>query len=222
MFHYAARDETLVLDFGVADVYAVCRDRDGDGVCDADDNCPDVANPDQADGDGDGIGDACDPCTGPSLAVTKAKLTIGKLVTAPGDDTLSFKGALTPPAAPDPLANGVRVLIDDAAGSLLDATVPGGVLWKAKNGTFTYHDETGVILGITKIVLKASTKAPGLFTFAVSGKNGSYPVGPTALPLHATLALDAGAGGCGEAVFPGPAPAPACAYKTKAGKVQCK
>jgi hypothetical protein len=27
-----------------------------------DDNCPDVPNPDQADGDGDNRGDACDPC----------------------------------------------------------------------------------------------------------------------------------------------------------------
>lgn len=37
-----------------------CVDSDGDGVCDADDNCPAVANPNQEDGDGDGIGDACD------------------------------------------------------------------------------------------------------------------------------------------------------------------
>ncbi len=40
-----------------------CSDEDGDEICLPDDNCPEVANPDQADSDGDGIGDACDPCT---------------------------------------------------------------------------------------------------------------------------------------------------------------
>lgn len=34
-------------------------DHDGDTIDDAIDNCPDVANEDQADTDGDGIGDAC-------------------------------------------------------------------------------------------------------------------------------------------------------------------
>jgi hypothetical protein len=37
------------------------HDEDGDGVPDAVDNCPHLANPDQLDADGDGIGDACDP-----------------------------------------------------------------------------------------------------------------------------------------------------------------
>jgi len=35
-------------------------DSDGDGVPDASDNCPLVANPDQVDFDGDGLGNACD------------------------------------------------------------------------------------------------------------------------------------------------------------------
>lgn len=35
---------------------------DGDGVCRELDNCPAVANADQADSDGDGIGDKCDLC----------------------------------------------------------------------------------------------------------------------------------------------------------------
>lgn len=34
-------------------------DRDGDGVPDATDNCPEASNGDQSDGDGDGTGDAC-------------------------------------------------------------------------------------------------------------------------------------------------------------------
>jgi hypothetical protein len=37
-------------------------DGDGDGVGAAADNCPTVANMNQADGDGDGIGDVCDNC----------------------------------------------------------------------------------------------------------------------------------------------------------------
>ena len=37
-------------------------DRDDDGVIDLYDNCPEKANPSQADGDEDFVGDACDPC----------------------------------------------------------------------------------------------------------------------------------------------------------------
>jgi hypothetical protein len=40
---------------------SVGHDEDGDGVADAFDNCPGLANADQVDSDGDGIGDACDP-----------------------------------------------------------------------------------------------------------------------------------------------------------------
>ena len=36
------------------------KDSDGDGILDKDDNCPNVANPDQTDTDGDGVGDACE------------------------------------------------------------------------------------------------------------------------------------------------------------------
>lgn len=40
-----------------------CPDADDDGVCNVDDNCRDLANPDQADIDNDDKGDACDTCT---------------------------------------------------------------------------------------------------------------------------------------------------------------
>src|SRR2546426_1909792 len=219
VFFDAARDEALVLDFGVTDIIAICRDQDGDGVCDADDDCPLVANPDQADADADGIGDACDPCTG--ATITDAKLALGKLGAPAGDDTLAFKGRMTVPVAPaiDPVTTGVRVLVD----GVLDATIPGGGFdpaaetgWKAKkNGAFTYHNGLGGILGIVKVALKASSKTPGLVQFAVAGKTGSYAVDPAHLPRQATLILDAAAGQCGDAGFAGPPPAPACGYKAK-------
>ncbi len=41
---------------------ACLQDTDGDGLTDAADNCPAVANPDQADKDSDGVGDKCDNC----------------------------------------------------------------------------------------------------------------------------------------------------------------
>src|SRR5206468_2418741 len=103
-----------------------CPDADGDGVCDASDNCPADPNPDQQDADGDGVGDACDPCTN-GVAVTTAKVTVAKLATPGGDDRLRFRGRLdlpfpfSPPL--DPTMKGVRILLDDSTGGrVLDAT----------------------------------------------------------------------------------------------------
>ncbi|MHC4442311.1 MAG: thrombospondin type 3 repeat-containing protein [Planctomycetota bacterium] len=42
-----------------------CMDADNDGILDQEDNCPAVANPDQADSDGNGVGDACEGSTSP-------------------------------------------------------------------------------------------------------------------------------------------------------------
>lgn len=50
-------------DEGVVFGYWGCPDTDQDGVCQAIDNCPSLANPDQLDTDADGMGDLCDPCT---------------------------------------------------------------------------------------------------------------------------------------------------------------
>jgi cysteine-rich repeat protein len=58
-------------DDGNADETDTCKndctslpDGDGDGVNDSSDNCPEDANPSQADADGDGTGDACEEAAG--------------------------------------------------------------------------------------------------------------------------------------------------------------
>lgn len=46
----------------VRDAFEPMVDGDDDGIADADDNCPTMANASQTDGDDDGKGDACDGC----------------------------------------------------------------------------------------------------------------------------------------------------------------
>jgi hypothetical protein len=205
VFFDAARNEALVLDGAASGddtkrIFAICRDRDGDGLCDAD-----------------------DPCTG--VPIAKPKLALAKLGETPGSQTLALKGAMTVPAAPalDPVETGVRVLVD----GVVDATIPGGAFdratktgWKAKKGAFKYQNGQGGIMGIVKVAVKVSAKTPGLVQFAVSGKHGTYSVDPAALPRQATFIVDAADGQCGDAGFAGPAPV--CEYDAGKGKLRCQ
>ena len=205
-----------------------CPDADGDGVCDANDDCPAVANPDQADGDGDGVGDACDPCTG-NGQVVKPKLTITGLSTPPGDDRLKLRGQMSVPWPVDPPTSGVRLLVTDAsAGTVVDSAIPGGAYnyatqtgWKSNpSGTrWSYRNGLGGVQGIVRLSLKVGA-VPGVLQFAASGRNGGYPVG--GVPVHVTVALDATTGRCAEASFAGPPPAPSCALSPSGSSLGCK
>ena len=197
MFFDATRDELLVLDSGAANIVAICRERDGDGLCDADDPCP--------------------------AAVATETLKIGKL-DGPRGDTLKLAGEMTVPSfspAIDPVATGAHVQLSGAAGTILDVAIPGGAFsghdgWKVnKAGTaWTYKNKAG-LGGIIKVQVK-TIGTPGTLQFVVIGKNGSFPVAPADLPLHATMAFDPmpTAGLCGEAVH-------ACSFNTKGNTLHC-
>jgi hypothetical protein len=58
-FEYEINGNSGVLKLVPFTVAIPTTDSDGDGVNDNDDNCPSVANADQADSDNDGVGDAC-------------------------------------------------------------------------------------------------------------------------------------------------------------------
>lgn len=88
-------------------------DSDGDGVSDAADNCPDTANPDQADSDRDGKGDVCDDNVGP--VTSPASLTV--LEDQSGSGTLTGTDADNDPLTFSISVNGTKgtATITDAA-----------------------------------------------------------------------------------------------------------
>jgi PKD domain-containing protein/thrombospondin type 3 repeat protein len=91
-------------------------DSDGDGIPDSADNCPFIANADQADADGDGLGNVCDSNSYAPAVATAA-------VDADGNegDTLTTSGAFSDADGNDTLtitkASGVGTVTDNGDGT---------------------------------------------------------------------------------------------------------
>ena len=76
---------------------ATCRleDSDGDGLLDPDDNCPAMANPDQADTDLDGIGDACEGSPVDVVFVVDGSASMESVASQVGSEMAGFRSILT-------------------------------------------------------------------------------------------------------------------------------
>ena len=126
-------------------------DADSDGVSDATDNCPAVANPTQTDGDTDGIGDACDPTFDRKVAVGDAQVAEGNS----GSRLLVFPVTLNQ-AAP----TAVKVTYSTA-----DDTAIAPVDYTAKAGTLTIP--IGATSGSISVTVKGDTAVEPDETFTL-------------------------------------------------------
>ena len=135
-------------------------DRDGDGVLDVDDNCPDDANPGQEDTDLDGMGDACDPpqtFTTGGLTVPTCGYTppIGQF--SPASEWHWVPGSTTPLPNKDQVMSTpvvINLTDDDGDGDVDDQDVPDVVFISFDTtgpaGTPTSHQlQAGVVRAVS-------------------------------------------------------------------------
>lgn len=142
----------------------------------------------------------------PCADLVRARLTLGELQ-KPGESTLSLKGDVQMSASDlsrlDPLVDGLRISVGGTAGAAVELAVPGGAYdkigrsgWKVNRArtSWTYTDARRTPpspwSGVTKVVVKRSTRVQGLVSIGVKGKKGSFP---TVLPLTAEVGLVPGA-----------------------------
>lgn len=104
----------LLLLGGLTAAHACPEDDDGDGVCNGLDNCPAIANADQADLDGDTLGDVCDD---DDAELNPTKLTLKRDASATNDSS-SIKGKgdffTAPPVDVLTAANGITLHVKDS------------------------------------------------------------------------------------------------------------
>ncbi|MBF0371605.1 MAG: hypothetical protein HQL52_19385 [Magnetococcales bacterium] len=115
-------DESLLeLTIAMTTDLSVVVDRDGDGVSDSLDNCPDNANANQADADGDDIGDACDAAS--TVWIEEY------------DPMITYDGTWTPTTC-SPCSGGRRIF-SGQKGSLAVVKFNGtGIRWKGQKTPF--------------------------------------------------------------------------------------
>jgi len=175
--------------------------------------------------------------TAPCPAAARPALTLSALDRPPGAQKIKLAGTLSLPQPVDPvidpLLDGIRIEIRDAAATIVDAVLPGGAYdpltrtgWKVNGArtSFTFLHPTGIDT-LTKATVKLGRIAGGRREVRVqaSGKGDLASVGMS-LPLSARATLHASPGlsdRCGELRFPGPA-APRCLLRGAGATIGCR
>ncbi len=172
------------------------------------------------------------PLTATVTSMNAPTVSLGRLGATAGDDTLTLKGRVTLPAplTIDPIENGVRLRMLDAAGTTaVDEQIPGGVFdpltgvgWSTSGKGVRYADKRKVDPGaIRKVSIRSNLAIPGFVRFDVSGRAGTYAASP-ALPIG--VFLDLGGDPNGSPVAGGACAsfsAASCATASGGTKIRC-
>jgi hypothetical protein len=165
-----------------------------------------VCGGEQCEVDGDcGAGETCSGCACVNAPVCASGIPIQKpsLRLRATPFSLSAKGQTLIPKpwqGVDPIANGIRLVVDAASGpGGLDVTLPGGaavnsVGWSVNRAgtTWSYRDRAGVHGSITKAIVKdRSSRTDGLLLWSVTGKSGATVMLPAVAMVRSTIVLGA-------------------------------
>lgn len=157
-------------------------DDDGDGVCNAIDNCPDEPNPDQQDYDGDLAGDVCDPA---EATLNLTRVTVKRDSSISGDNSsVKAKGDFdtAPPGDVLTATAGMAARVADD----LDTVVTR--VWTPAECVQPKPDkiDCASIDRTAKLKVKALRGTPSVFRFTMTLKQVGLP-GPFDEPVALTL-----------------------------------